>query len=259
MQLAYEAYGHDGEPLIVLHGLFGSRENWHSISRQLGEFFRVFALDQRNHGESPRSSIMDYRNMAEDVHEFMHAQGVAPAHVLGHSMGAKTGMQLALLHPEAVWSVVSADMAPRAYSPRHEKILEGLLSLDLDSFQTRKEMEDALQPWVPELATRQFLLKNVRRDSSGRFEWRIGLQEISQNYQRLSEALESKQPYPGTALFIRGAQSEFLVEDDMESIRHLFPQAQLATVPEAGHLLHIENPKIFLALLMQFLRAHPQG
>lgn len=256
MQLAYQDYGHRGEPLIILHGLFGSRENWHSISVRLSEHFRVFALDQRNHGESSRHSTMDYRNMAEDVHEFMVARHLEPAHVLGHSMGGKTAMQLALLHPEAVQSLTSVDMAPRAYSPRHRKALEGLLALDLASFQTRKQMEDALEPWVPELAVRRFLLKNVQRDPGGSFQWGIGLQEILQNYSRLSEALESDRPYSGPALFVRGAQSDYLVEDDLECIRRLFPKAQLATVPEAGHLLHVENPKIFLALLLEFLRAN---
>jgi pimeloyl-ACP methyl ester carboxylesterase len=197
---------------------------------------------------------MDYRNMAEDVYEFILGHDLGRAHVLGHSMGAKTGMQLALVHPAEVQSLISADMAPRAYSPRHGKILEGMLSLNLNSFETRQQIEDALQPWEPDLTTRQFLLKNVRRNASGRFHWQIGLQEIFENYSKLSQAIENGRHYSGRAFFIRGERSEFLVEGDMGNVRRLFPKAQLTTVPEAGHLLHVESPQVFLAIVLEFLR-----
>src|SRR6266568_8494129 len=130
MDLHFEAYGR-GEPLIILHGLFGSLENWRSISERLAANFRVFALDQRNHGRSPHSFEMDYRLMADDVRRFILTQQIAEALVLGHSMGGKTAMQLALLHPTAVRKLVVVDIAPRSYPPHHDKILAGVLSLDL--------------------------------------------------------------------------------------------------------------------------------
>ncbi len=253
MDLHFEVYG-QGEPLVILHGLFGSLDNWRSISERLAASFRVFAVDQRNHGRSPHSFDMDYRLMAEDVRHFMETQTLQPAFVLGHSMGGKTAMELALLYPAAVRKLVVVDMAPRSYPPRHEAILAGMLALDLTRFQTRKEMEAALAPAVPELETRQFLLKNVARESAGGFRWKIGLQEISKNYPRLAEAVTGSEPFEKPALFIRGEKSDYLSESDLDPIRRLLPKARLETIPRAGHLVHVENPDAFLATVLEFLR-----
>ncbi len=250
MQLQRQQFGSSGEPLVVLHGLFGSGENWHSMCLRLGAEFRVWALDQRNHGASPHSTQMDYPTMAADVLEFMADQGLQEVHLLGHSMGAKTAMALALLHPSNVRSLVSVDMAPRAYSPRHDKILDGMLALNLDSLRDRRRMELALESQVPDLATRRFLLKNVRR-SAGGFHWRIGLHEIASNYSHLSEAVEG-QPYPGPALFVRGDGSDYLGERDLPLIQKLFPRAELKTVPGAGHLVHVDQPEALLETLRDF-------
>ncbi len=253
MKLAFQSYGSAGEPVIVLHGLFGSRENWHSVCLKLGARFRVFALDQRNHGDSPHAMQMDYRLMAEDVREFLAANQINRAHLLGHSMGAKTAMQLALLYPAEVQSLISVDMAPRAYSPRHQEILNGLLSLKLESYQTRHDMEQNLAHWIPDLATRRFLLKNVRR-SGNHFCWRLGLKEIAANYSMLSRAVEGR-PYEGSALFLCGVESDYLAEEDLPSIRRLFPKARLHAIPQAGHLVHVENPDVFLREVRSFLTA----
>lgn len=251
MQLACRRYGYSGEPLIVLHGLFGSRENLHSICLRLQTEFRVYALDQRNHGESPHTVQMDYQSMAEDIREFILTEGLERAHLLGHSMGAKTAMQLALSYPTQVQSLISVDMAPRAYGPRHDKILEGLVALDLGSLQNRQQMEKELEPWVRDLATRRFLLKNARRSATG-FYWGMGLKEIAQNYARLSEAVKGA-PFDGPALFVRGVQSDYLSEEDLPSIRKLFRKATMRAVPAAGHLLHVENPEVFLQEVLGFL------
>ncbi len=253
MQLRSRQYGSAGEPLVVLHGLFGSGENWHSVCQHLGAEFRVWALDQRNHGASPHSMQMDYPLMAADVREFLADQGLQNAHVLGHSMGAKVAMTLALRHPASVRSLICVDMAPRAYAARHEQILEGMLALDLASLKDRRQMELALKPWVPDLATRRFLLKNVRRSADG-FHWRIGLSEIASNYSRLNEAAEGP-PYPGPALFIRGDQSDYLCEQDLPLIRKLFPRAELKTISGAGHLVHVDQAATIVEILRLFLTA----
>jgi pimeloyl-ACP methyl ester carboxylesterase len=253
MQLHFKSYG-QGRPLIVLHGLLGSLDNWHSISLQLAGHFQVFAVDQRNHGCSPHSPEMDYYLMAEDLNEFMRAQHLPHARVLGHSMGAKTAMQLALLHPDRVEKLIAVDLAPRAYPLRHERIFAGLLSIDPAAFQTRKQMEEALAPSIPDLALRQFLLKNVTRDPGGRFRWKIGLREIHRNYARLAEALAHERPFTKPTLFIRGENSDYLREEDLSSIHRLFPHAQLQAIPKAGHLVHAENPGAFLEAVLKFLR-----
>jgi len=252
MQLHFRSYG-AGAPLVILHGLFGSLDNWHTVSQRLGGHFHVLAVDQRNHGRSPHCPEMDYRLMADDVAEFLDQQQLAEAFVLGHSMGGKTAMQLALAHPRRVARLVVADMAPRAYPPRHEKILAGMLALDLAAAASRHQLAEALAPWVPELATRQFLLKNVAADAEGRFHWRCGLDEIHRNYGRLAEALAASPPYPGPTLFLRGERSDFLREEDEPGIRQLFPHAELGTIPRAGHLLHADNPEAFLRAVSGFL------
>jgi pimeloyl-ACP methyl ester carboxylesterase len=253
MQLHFEAAG-QGEPLIILHGLFGSLENWRPMSKRLAEHFKVFALDQRNHGRSPHSFQMDYALMAEDVRDFLTAQSLKDACVLGHSMGGKTAMQLALSHPDLVRKLVIADMAPQRGFGRHEKMIEGLRALDLARFETRKEIENALAPAVPDLSTRQFLLKNIARKTEGGFSWKIGLEEIHQNYGRLTEAIDSSAPFAKPALFIRGETSDYLLEGDWPSIQRLFPQAALRTIPGVGHLVHVENEQAFYELVTQFLR-----
>jgi pimeloyl-ACP methyl ester carboxylesterase len=215
--------------------------------------FKVFAVDQRNHGSSPHSPEMSYALMAADLEEFMQTQGLTRAHVMGHSMGGKTAMQFALSYPDRVEKLVVVDMAPRAYSPRHGKILDALLSLDLLGFQTRKQIEEALAPAIPELGTRQFLLKNLTRTTGESFRWRLGLREIHHSYAHLSEALTSDRPYEKPVLFLRGEHSDYLREDDLSLIRELFPKAELRTIPSAAHLLHVENPVAFLRTVIGFL------
>jgi len=252
MELHYEVRG-KGEPLIILHGLFGSLDNWHSIAVKLSENFKVFTLDQRNHGHSPHSFEMDYRLMAEDVSHFISGQQLMDAFVMGHSMGGKTAMQLALLYPDVVRKLVVVDIAPRRDPPRHEGILAGLQSLDFNHFKTRREMEEALAPSVPDLSTRRFLLKNAARDENGDFHWRFGLEEIQRNYARLTEAVTSDNPFKKPALFVRGEHSDYFVESDLQAVQRLFPHALLKTVPAAGHLVHVENSNVFITIVLEFL------
>ena len=254
MRLHFKRYG-DGEPLIILHGLFGSLDNWHSMSANLAARFQVLAVDQRNHGASPHSPEMSYPLMADDLDELMRAEGLAVANVMGHSMGGKTAMQFALRYPHRVEKLIVVDIAPRVYSPRHAGILNALLALDLASFQTRNQIGDALAPAIPELGTRQFLLKNLTRGAQGHFAWKLGLREINVGYARLSEAPGAERPCEKPALFIRGESSDFLKADDLQLIRELFPKAELRTIPAASHLPHVENPAVFLETVIEFLRS----
>ncbi len=252
MQLHFQEYG-QGAPLLILHGLFGSLENWHSLSRRLGEHFHVFAVDQRNHGGSPHSAEMNYAVMAEDLVKFLQARGLASARVLGHSMGGKTAMQLALVHPEKVQKLVAVDIAPRAYSPRHGQIFEGLLSLKLETLHSRQEMEEALAPMIPDIAVRRFLLKSVTRKPTGGFRWKINLQDIFKNYGRLSEALPVGRVFEKPALFIRGERSDYIRKQDWALIHRQFPHAELRTIPQASHWVHADAPEAFLQAALEFL------
>jgi pimeloyl-ACP methyl ester carboxylesterase len=252
MQLHFQSYG-QGPPLVILHGLLGSLENWQPMSRRLGAHFTVYAVDQRNHGRSPHSHAMTYPLMAADLNEFVEGHRLGNIHLLGHSMGGKTAMQFALLYPGKVRKLVVADIAPRAYSPRHERTLAAMLALPLDSFENRKQMEEALAPDVPDLPTRRFLLKNVMREAGGGFHWKNGLREIHQNCGYLSAALSGGHPFAGPALFLRGEWSDYLRVQDLDLIRTLFPKGDLRTVPQTGHLLHSENPEAFFQMALEFL------
>lgn len=252
MQLHFKESG-QGRPVILLHGLFGSSDNWHSITVRLAETFHVFALDQRNHGQSPHSAEMDYPVMAADVDRFFAARGLPGACVIGHSMGGKTAMQLALHFPHRVEKLIVADMAPRAYAPAHDKIFTALLALDLASFQTRAQIEDALAPEIPNPVLRRFLLKNLGRTPTGGFFWKIALRDIAENYWRLREPVAGPAPFTKPVLFIRGGKSEYIRPEDEPLIREWFPAAQIQTIPEAGHWLHAEQPEEFLRLVRNFL------
>jgi esterase len=252
MQLHFQESGR-GRAVILLHGLFGSSDNWHPFALRLAEHFRVFAVDQRNHGQSPHSDEMNYPLLAADLGEFMAGRGLETASVIGHSLGGKTAMQFALQFPRQVEKLVVADMAPRAYAPMHDKIFAALLALDLPKFQSRQQIEDALAAEIPKLVLRRFLLKNLGRNSTGGFFWKINLRGLAKNYPQLGEPVSAAAPFTKPALFIRGGKSDYLNPDDEPLIRELFPQAQIRTIAAAGHWLHADQPEEFLRLLLDFL------
>ena len=252
MQLHFQSYG-EGVPLIVLHGLFGSLDNWHSMSQKLAADFHVFAMDLRNHGHSPHAAEMNYPSMSEDLKEFVIEKQLSAINLLGHSLGGKTAMLFALNFPDLVEKLIVVDMAPRAYPPHHDEILTALLSLDLSAFKTRKEMESQLADSIPDLGVRQFLLKNVKRNSEGAFYWQMNLTAIKHNYGKLNEAIVSDRSFDKTALFIRGEYSNYIRDEDWSSIQKLFPQAQHCEIAGAGHWVHADAPEVFLRKVREFL------
>ncbi len=254
MRLHFREQGH-GPSLIILHGLFGSLENWGFISQQLADDFRVISVDQRNHGQSPHAPEMNYTALARDLCVFMDQQNLASAHLLGHSMGGKAAMQFALLHPERVDRLIVVDMALRAYEPKHDDIFEALSALDLNLYQTRAQVEEALAPRLPDLAVRRFLLKGLTRNPEGGLRWKFNLPVLRENYPGMTTALNAKGSFAMPALFIRGSQSDYIRNEDVPEIQRLFPNADVITIPEASHWVHAEKPDDFLAAARQFLRA----
>ncbi len=252
MQLNYHSFG-TGHPLLILHGLLGSADNWLPLARQWGERYHVLALDLRNHGHSPHGEPFDYATMAGDICEFMDAQMLPTAHVLGHSMGGKAAMYLALHFPERVSKLIVADIAPRAYRPQHLEIFDALLTLPLRHFSQRTEIDAALVQRIPESAVRQFLLKNLTRDQTGAFRWKIPLALIHKYYAGLNEALVTDRVFSAPTLFLRGERSAYIRETDTPLIQRLFPNAQIHTVAGAGHWLHADAPGEFSNLVSRFL------
>jgi esterase len=252
MQLHFKQYG-QGEPLVILHGLFGSLDNWHTIATRLAEHFHVIIPDLRNHGQSPHSDEMNYPVMAADVAELVGSLGLSSAIILGHSMGGKVAMQLAVTQPELVKKLIVADMSPRGYTPLHNEIIAALAELDLGAFASRTAIEEALAGPIPSLNLRRFLLKNLRRADDGSFAWKINLKAIAENYPSLRAPVSGSSSFGGPVLFIRGAKSEYIRGAGEPSIPELFPQAELRTIEGAGHWLHADAPEEFIRLVREFL------
>jgi esterase len=252
MTLHSQEYG-SGQPLIILHGLFGSLDNWHTMSKIFGGSFRVFAVDQRNHGRSPHSDIFTYEALAEDLREFLDEHELKSAHVLGHSLGGKTAMQFALTFPDRLHRLIVVDMAPRAYPPVHDEIFDAMLPLDLRSYSSRQQVDEAMAKKIPDVATRQFLMKNLSRDESGRFRWKVNLEVIKNNYDEIARAIESDRTFTHPTLFVRGSRSGYVRDSDLPDIRKLFPQSEVADL-ETGHWVHAEAPEAFSRLVLEFLK-----
>ena len=249
-------------PLIVLHGLFGSLDNLGGIVRRLEDRWEIHALDQRNHGRSPHTDSMDYPAMAADVLAYMDAQGIACACVLGHSMGGKVAMQMALMAPQRIDRVIVADISPVAYTLRHDAILEGLKAMDMHRVSSRTEADRQMSEFVTEANTRQFLLKNLERipkdqavEGGPVFSWRLNLAAIERCYSQLIDAPQGEGPFEGPVLFIKGADSAYLQRKHKDTILQLFPNASLKVIEGTGHWLHAEKPDTFATLCVDFLAA----
>ncbi|HEY3763484.1 MAG TPA: alpha/beta fold hydrolase [Verrucomicrobiae bacterium] len=258
MKLYFKEFG-AGRPLVILHGLFGSSDNWAGIAPKLAGQFHIFALDLRNHGQSPHGDEMTYPAMACDVVEFLDGQGIKSAAVLGHSMGGKVAMQLALDFPERVERLIVADMAVRSYGPEHEPYFQAMLKLGLKKLKSRMQMEEALAPSVPDLVIRRFLLKNLGHNPDGSYFWKINLTGIHKNYPHLCGAMTFDKSYDRPALFLSGGKSNYISESDHPKILKLFPKAQFQVIPQTGHWLHADAPEEFVKSVSRFLTAETAG
>lgn len=252
MQLNFKKLG-TGKPLVILHGLFGSADNWFSISKELKDNYTLYLIDQRNHGDSPQSEEWDYEVMADDLKEFMDGEGLEKVFLMGHSMGGKTAMNFALKFPEKVEKLIVADIAPRYYPVHHQTILEGLNAIDLKGIQSRKEADDELAKYIPEIGIRQFLLKSLGRDSEG-FVWKINLPVITGKINNVGEALPEGESFDGPTLFLAGANSDYVQQSDLDDINTFFPNNEVEFIANAGHWLHAEQPGAVVEEVRKFLK-----
>jgi esterase len=251
MTLFFQEYG-TGHPLIILHGLLGSLDNWHTLSTAFGKRFRVIAVDQRNHGRSPHSDEMTYKAMAADLVELLDRLALPSAFVLGHSMGGKTAMQLALDSPDRVDKLIVVDIAPRAYPHLHDVIFEALSYVDLSQMQSRQHVDNALAARIPDTAVRQFLLKNLARTDSGGFRWKVNVPVLQNSYGEIAREIDSAKPFTKPALFVQSSRSSYVRESDSADIHRIFPKATIESV-DAGHWIHAEAPERFSELVLNFL------
>jgi esterase len=257
MRLHFRAQGQGG-PLVILHGFLGSLENWQIMNKRLARDFNVYALDLRNHGRSPHSEVMNYAVMAQDVREFIAQQRLSAPFVLGHSMGGKVAMQLATNYPDAAGKIVVVDIAPKAYPPSHRPMLSAMRGLDLDAYRTFAAIDHALSDAIPDPRVRQFIIKNLNRDGDGKFQWRLGLDEIIRSYDELTKPVIAQKQFTKSACFIRAGHSNFVQDSDMAGICQSFPRAEFRIVANAGHWVHIEAPDEFQTIVTNFLKT-PAG
>jgi pimeloyl-ACP methyl ester carboxylesterase len=254
MKLFHRELG-NGNPLLILHGLFGSSDNWQTLAKKFSLDFTVFAIDLRNHGRSFHHEEFDYTVMMHDIFDFVNDNGLDKVSLLGHSMGGKLSMNYALHFPEKVEDLIVVDIAPRKYQVLHDGIIEALKSLDLTLYKKREEFDTALAEMQQNAAIRQFLLKNLVRNKNGTFKWKINLDVIDRNIDNLVVEISSDIPFKGKTLFIGGDKSDYIRPVDEEQIFELFPNAEVQYLPDVGHWVHAQAPDLLYQTVMDFIKS----
>jgi esterase len=256
MKLFFRHEG-EGKPLIILHGLFGMSDNWMTLAKEFAaNGFSVYLPDARNHGRSPHSDVFTFEAMSDDLAAFMENEGLSSASVIGHSMGGRTAMLFAMQHGSRLEKLIVVDIAPRAYPTANRNVVAALHSLDLNSLSSRKVVEEKLRVSLGnDEATIQFLLKNLywKEGEEKRLAWRFNLDIIERNLWRTEEVLPAGSIYNGNTLFVRGEKSDYINSTDEPLIKKYFPNAQVKTIPDAGHWVHAENPKGFMEVVLKEL------
>jgi esterase len=250
MELYYKKMG-AGKPLVILHGLFGSSDNWLTHAKKLADYFEVYLVDQRNHGHSPWSEEFSYQIMADDLAELIDKEGLEDFILMGHSMGGKTAMLYTQQHEKKVDKLIVVDMGVRAYPIHHDGIIDGLKSLDLNVLKTRGEAEQALAEKIDNYAIRQFLLKNLYWKDKGQLGWRINIPVLERELPAIVGELPFKEVLIDT-LFMRGGQSNYIREEDYDQIHSYFPLAEIHTIEKAGHWIHAEAPEEFISEVLGY-------
>jgi pimeloyl-ACP methyl ester carboxylesterase len=253
LALAHREYG-SGPPLVILHGLFGSSRNWHSFARKLGDQYRVFSLDLRNHGDSPWADSVGYEDLAADVERFILSQDLGAPVVIGHSMGGKTAMTLALDHGDLVGGLIVMDISPVPYDHDHDEFIGAMRDMDLSALRNRSDADAVLSKAVPEPGVRQFLLHNLV-SAEGGYRWRINLGALAGSMESIMGFPETltNRAYKGPTLFLYGGRSDYVRLEHQPLIKTLFPQATLETIADAGHWLHAERPDAVRGSVERFL------
>jgi pimeloyl-ACP methyl ester carboxylesterase len=253
MKLFCRKYG-NGPPLVILHGLYGSSDNWVTIAKKLGNSFTVYLPDQRNHGQSPHSQIHDYDSMRDDLFELAGDLNLKKFFLAGHSMGGKTAISFALKWPEMLNGLLIADISPftnetgrQSIYIQHFTILNAILSFDLDKIWTRREAGNVLLEKIPSVKVRELILKNLQRTADNNFAWKLNAQSILKNLDKIMEGVErqtdfSQQIIGFPVIFLKGGDSDYIPAVDFRDIRNVFPAAEIIEIPGAGHWIHVDKP-----------------
>jgi esterase len=253
--VASASYGGREAGLIILHGFLGMSDNWKTLASQYAdEGFNVHAIDLRNHGRSFHSDAFSYEIMVDDVYSYCKANNLTNINIIGHSMGGKVAMLLATTYPELVEKLIVADIGPKFYPQHHQSILAGLNAVDFSKKPSRNEVDEIVKSYIPDFGTRQFLLKNLYWQTPEQLAFRFNLPILNAKIEEIGKALPENNIFEKPTFFIRGGNSNYILDSDLENIKTHFPQAEIATIPNVGHWLHAENPKLFLEISLGFLR-----
>jgi esterase len=252
MQLFFRESG-QGQPLIILHGLFGSSDNWYTLAKTFAESFRVYVVDQRNHGQSPHSDEFNYKLLAEDLNEFIGANNIIDPIIIGHSMGGKAVMNFAVKYPSVAQKIIVVDIVPKGYPVHHDQILEGLTKMPLAELQSRNEAEEFLSRYVTDVSERQFLLKNLVRHAEGGFSWKLNVAALDKHIEEIGEGMQYEGMYNKPSLFIKGLKSRYYKTGDEELIKTIFPNAEFIKI-NSGHWVQAEKPAEFSEAVLKFVK-----
>jgi len=251
LQLNYKEIG-SGPPLIILHGVFGSGDNWLTVSKLFSPFFHIYLVDQRNHGRSPKTDDFSYDLLVEDLKDFADQHGLKTFYLIGHSMGGKVAMKFASRYPERLEKVVIVDIAPRHYNPHHQEIINGLKAVDIPNITSRIEAENQMATFIPEMDVRQFLLKNLFRDGQGKFDWRINLPVLEKAVESIGSPLDPLCRISIPTLFVKGENSSYISQLDELQIPQQFSNSMIVKIPNAGHWVQAEQPQAFADAILPF-------
>lgn len=253
MKLNFKKVGESGQPLIILHGFFGSLDNWSTVSKAIADLgYVVYLVDQRNHGRSPHTAEFTYNAMAADLAKFIEAHALNNPILIGHSMGGKTVMQYAETYPGTYDKLVIVDIGPKAYPPHHDSLIAGLNALPLADITDRQQADDLFSAYESNLGVRQFLLKNLYRSETGGYDFRFNLPVLTESQAAIGAEIPKLRVVSEPTLFLRGALSGYVEEKDWARIQEMFPNAELVTIPKASHWVHAEQPKAFVEALAAF-------
>ncbi len=252
IELNYKKLG-QGQPLIILHGLFGSLDNWMTLAKRFAEDFEVYIVDARNHGQSPHTDEFGYELMAQDLKNFIRQHDISNPIILGHSMGGKTAMLFALENPDLLQKLIVVDITPKKYPVHHREILDALLSLDFSQIKTRGEADEELAKKIDNFAVRQFLLKNLYWKEKDELAFRFNLDVLNRDIEKIVQNFDADNSFGKPTMFIRGLKSEYILDSDFETINHYFPNNKMVSL-NCGHWIHAEKPEEFYTNVINFIK-----
>ncbi len=256
MQILHsKIYGEDqaGTPLLVFHGLFGMLDNWGSFGKEMGELFPVHLIDLRNHGKSFHSEEMTHETLSNDILHYIEFHNLQKVNLLGHSLGGKAVMQFAINYPVKVEKLIVVDITPKAYPPHHQGIIKALESVDFSKANSRKDVEEVLQEYIPQKSVIQFLTKNLYWTDEKTLNWRFNLKTLAEKYSEFVSNAIKFGVFSGETLFIAGAKSNYILPQDQFQIKQQFPQASIVKIENAGHWVQAENPQDFAEVVKDFI------